>query len=230
MAGVIDCSRLRQFRTASCPRQTCYKNLERRGEEWRRTCTRAIHVYVRRRRLGVAVCRDRSVEPPTTIDHDHALHTRLFIFIFLSMTEDETRPLSSISFLFEKFIANISPSRKFTSNSYRYMLFLRLKILQVFFLLLRSRSSRRNDFECGGGEEREETPQHLENGRGIFRSVSGNVCKVTSGNSRAGATRSEPLRGSVRARWARRRGAEEGGMLEQELSRAAARDTARNPV
>lgn len=52
------------------------------------------------------------------------------------------------------------------------------------------------------GEEREETPQHLENGRGIFRSVSGNVCKVTSGNSRAGATRSEPLRGSVRARWA----------------------------
>lgn len=157
MAGVIDCSRLRQFRTASCPRQTCYKNLERRGEEWRRTCTRAIHVYVRRRRLGVAVCRDRSVEPPTTIDHDHALHTRLFIFIFLSMTEDETRPLSSISFLFEKFIANISPSRKFTSNSYRYMLFLRLKILQVFFLLLRSRSSRRNDFECGGGGARRDT-------------------------------------------------------------------------
>lgn len=56
------------------------------------------------------------------------------------------------------------------------------------------------------GEEREETPQHLENGRGIFRSVSGNVCKVTSGNSRAGATRSEPLRGSVRARGRRREG------------------------
>lgn len=153
MAGVIDCSRLRQFRTASCPRQTCYKNLERRGEEWRRTCTRAIHVYVRRRRLGVAVCRDRSVEP-TTIDHDHPLHTRLFIFIFFSMTEDETRPLSSI--LFEKFTANISPSRKFTSNSYRYMLFLRLKILQVFSLFF-PRSNRRNDFECGGGARRDTT-------------------------------------------------------------------------
>lgn len=28
LTGVIDCPRLRQFRTASCPRQTCYKNLE----------------------------------------------------------------------------------------------------------------------------------------------------------------------------------------------------------
>ena len=35
LAGVIDCSVLRQFRTASCPRQTCYKNLE---EAYLHTC------------------------------------------------------------------------------------------------------------------------------------------------------------------------------------------------
>lgn len=225
MAGVIDCSRLRQFRTASCPRQTCYKNLERRGEEWRRTCTRAIHVYVRRRRLGVTVCRDRSVEP-TTIDHDHALHTRLFIFIFLSMTEDETRPLSSISFLFEKFIANISPSRKFTSNSYRYMLFLRLKILQVFFLLLPSIESKKRFRVRGRSEKRHHNISRT--GVEFFAALAATYAKSRV----AILALVQPDQSLSVALCARdgRRGAEEGGMLEQELSRAAARDTARNPV
>lgn len=223
MAGVIDCSRLRQFRTASCPRQTCYKNLERRGEEWRRTCTRAIHVYVRRRRLGVAVCRDRSVEP-TTIDHDHALHTRLFISIFLSMTEDETRPLSSI--LFEKFTANISPSRKFTSNSYRYMLFLRLKILQVFFLLLPSIESKKRFRVRGRSEKRHHNISRT--GVEFFAALAATYAKSRV----AILALVQPDQSLSVALCARdgRRGAEEGGMLEQELSRAAARDTARNPV
>lgn len=41
--------------------------------------------------------------------------------------------------------------------------------------------------------------KRLQYGRGIFRSVSGNVCKVTSGNSRVNATRSASLRASVLA-------------------------------
>lgn len=116
------------------------------------------------------------------------------------------RSSSSKNLLF----TNTSPSTKFIS------LFLCFRKLEILLLSVESKK------RFGG----ETPPQHLENGRGIFRSVSGNVCKVTSGNSRAGATRSEPLRGSVRDVVEE----EEGGMLEQELSRAVARDTARNPV
>lgn len=217
-AGVIDCSRLRQFRTASCPRQTCYKKLERRGEErrWRRTRTRATHVYVREDVASWRGCLSRSIDAHR--DRPRTLHTRLFIFISLSIGVDErneTRKGGDLSFLlFEKLII------------YEYF------SLYEIYIVISLLSKTRNSSSLGRIEEtiwRGDTstgPQHLENGRGIFRSVSGNVCKVTSGNSRAGATRSEPLRGSVRDVVEE----EEGGMLEQELSRAVARDTARNPV
>lgn len=161
----------------------------------------------------MAVCRDRST--PTAIDHGLCILDYLFLFPSRSESMNETRrgregifrSFSSKNLLF----TNTSPSTKFIS------LFLCFRKLEILLLSVESKK-RFGDTSTG--------PQHLENGRGIFRSVSGNVCKVTSGNSRAGATRSEPLRGSVRDVVEE----EEGGMLEQELSRAVARDTARNPV
>lgn len=176
--------------------------LQKPGEERRRTCTRAIHVYVRRRRLGVVAVGNRST-----------LHTRLFIFLSWM---NQTRKGSYVSLIYNKFTNIAPPCTKFISRIVDISRKLDRQGFQGFFFF--SRSNRRNDFECAGARR----DQHLENGRGIFRSVSGNVCKVTSGNSRAGATRS--------ASPCARDGGGGGGMLEQELSRAVARDTARNPV
>lgn len=138
-AGVIDCSRLRQFRTASCPRQTCYKKLERRGEErrWRRTRTRATHVYVREDVASWRGCLSRSID--THRDRPRTLHTRLFIFISLSIGVDERneegrgffvyRSSSSKNLLF----TNISPSTKFIS------LFLCFRKLEILLLSVESK-------------------------------------------------------------------------------------------
>lgn len=138
---MIDCSRLRQFRTASCPRQTCYKKLERRGEErrWRRTRTRATHVYVREDVASWRGCLSRSIDAHR--DRPRTLHTRLFIFISLSIGVDERNEEGRGSF--------VPPLRK----TYYLRIFLPLRNLYRYFSAFEnskfffSRSNRRNDLE-----------------------------------------------------------------------------------